>query len=489
MLSYDQYADAWDTAVTADVGGGETVRFFHAIKDGVDVIFVDHPAFLARVWGKTGAKLYGKGSGADWDDNSARFALFNRAALAALDALPFAAGQETDAIIANDWHTALLPVLIADVHRPAGRFTRTKVALCCHNAAFQGRAWPETWEVLGLPASSRAKFAFADGVDKVFSESEGGAPPSPAAGRKFAKLNWLQAGLLSADKVLTVSPHYAAELTSGEAKGVELADVWRKVQVEGIVNGMTAGEWSPATDAFLEVQFDKDSVVEGKAAAKMALQAEVGLPVDPAAPLFGFIGRLEEQKGVDIIIAALPALLSGPGPKPQVVILGTGKPDLEAAVEGLAAAFPEAAAGVVEFSPRIAHLINAGADYALIPSRFEPCGIVQLQAMCCGTIPVVSSTGGLVDTVKEGVTGFHMGTVNPDRLDPADAAALASAARRAADSYGTPAFREMQAACIGQDLSWALPALKWEAVIEEMMGEGGAAAKKAGVVTPAAAVA
>jgi granule-bound starch synthase len=481
------------------VGGGETVRFFHAIKDGVDVVFVDHPAFLARVWGKTGAKLYGRGSGADWDDNTARFALFNRAALAALEALPFTAGQATDAIIANDWHTALLPVLITDVHRPAGRFTATKVALCCHNAAFQGRAWPETWEVLGLPASSRPKFAFADGVDKVFVESEGGAPPTPAAGRKFAKLNWLKAGLLSADKVLTVSPNYAAELMSGEEMGVELAEVWKGVGVEGIANGMSAGEWSPASDAFLEVQFDKDSVVEGKAAAKAALQGEVGLPVDPAAPLFGFIGRLEEQKGVDIILAALPELLGGggggggPGPTPQVVILGTGKADLEASVEGLADAFPGAAAGVVEFSPRLAHLINAGADYALIPSRFEPCGIVQLQAMGCGTIPIVSSTGGLVDTVLDGVTGYHMGPVHADGLDPADGAALAATARRAVAAYGSPAFRAMQAACIGQDLSWAQPALKWEAVIEEMLGEGGGAAaaagKKAGVVTPAVAAA
>jgi len=478
--------------VTADVGGGETVRFFHAIKDGVDVIFVDHPAFLARVWGKTGAKLYGRASGADWDDNSARFALFNRAALAALDALPFTAGQETDCVIANDWHTALLPVLVKDVHRPAGRFTATKVALCCHNAAFQGRAWPETWEVLGLPASSRPLFEFADGVDKVFVESEGGAPPTPAAGRKFAKLNWLKAGLLAADKVLTVSENYAKELTRDASKGVELDGVWRAVGVEGIVNGMSAGEWDPATDAFLDVNFDAASVEAGKAAAKAVLQAEVGLPVDPAAPLFGFIGRLEEQKGVDTIIAALPALLGGSGSgasKAQVVILGTGKKDLEAAVEGLDGAFPGAAAGVVEFSPRLAHLINAGADFALIPSRFEPCGIVQLQAMVAGTIPIVASTGGLVDTVKDGVTGFHVGAVNPDRLDPADAAALADAARRAADAYGTPAHKAMRDACIGQDLSWAQPALKWEAVIEEMVGGGGgASAKKAGVVVPAAAL-
>lgn len=218
------------------------MRFFHAIKDGVDVVFVDHPAFLAKVWGKTGAKLYGRASGADWDDNTARFALFNKAALAALDSLPFCAGQETDAIVANDWHTALLPVLVKEVHRPAGRFPNTKVALCCHNAAFQGRFWPETWGVLGLPASSRPLFEFADGVDKVFVESEGGAAPTPAAGRKFAKLNWLKAGLLTADKVLTVSENYAAELTEDASKGVELDAVWRAVGVEGIVNGERNGD-------------------------------------------------------------------------------------------------------------------------------------------------------------------------------------------------------------------------------------------------------
>ena len=252
---------------------------------------------------------------------------------------------------------------------------------------------------------------------------------------------------------------------------------------------MSAGEWDPATDAFLDVNFDAGSVEAGKAAAKAVLQAEVGLPVDPAAPLMGFIGRLEEQKGVDIIIAALPALLAGPGPKPQVVILGTGKADLEAAILQLDSQFPGSAVGVAEFSPRLAHLINAGADFALIPSRFEPCGIVQLQAMVAGTVPIVSSTGGLVDTVKDGVTGFHFGAVNPDRLEAAAAAARAAAARRAADSYGTPAYKAMRDACIGQDLSWAQPALKWEAMIEEMLGGGGgAAAKKAGVVAPAAAL-
>jgi granule-bound starch synthase len=269
------------------------------------------------------------------------------------------------------------------------------------------------------------------------------------------------------------------------------------VGVEGIVNGMSADDWTPASDAYLAsfgaVNYDKDSFVAGKAAAKAALQAEVGLPVDPAAPLFGFVGRLEEQKGVDVLLASLPAMLGGSGggaPRPQVVVLGTGKAALEAEVEGLADRFPGAAAGVAAFNTPLAHLLFAGCDGLLIPSRFEPCGLIQLQAMAYGALPIVASTGGLVDTVKDGVTGFHLGrALNPDALDPEDAAALAATARKAAALYGTPAFTAMQATAIGQDLSWSRPALKWEAVLSELVdGAGVDAGKKESVITPAAAV-
>jgi granule-bound starch synthase len=173
------------------------------------------------------------------------------------------------------------------------------------------------------------------------------------------------------------------------------------------------------------------------------------------------------------------------------VVLGTGKKSLEAAVTTLSADLPGKAAGVVKFSAPMAHLITAGADFMLVPSRFEPCGLIQLHAMQYGTVPVVASTGGLVDTVKEGVTGFHIGALDPDSLTEADAEAVAATVARAAEVYGTPAYAALRDACIAQDLSWAKPAKKWEGVLSEMFyGAAGptpqATAQKQAVATPVA---
>lgn len=465
---YDQYVDGWDTSVVINIDG-EDVRFFHALKKGVHRVFVDHPWFLAKVWGKTGAKLYGPKSGADFVDNHKRFALFNKAAIEAVKVLPFGPGEDC-VFVANDWHSAMLPVLLKDVYQPRGEFKNTKVALCIHNIAFQGRMWAETFKDLGLPASSQEKFAFQDGNPKLYTEldpmDEDEKPLAPS-GKLFKKVNWLKAGIIAADKLLTVSPNYATEIMSGEDKGVELHSYLAAKGVEGIVNGMDVEEWDPATDKLLSVKYDKTNVFAGKAAAKEQLQAECGLPIDASAPLYAFIGRLEEQKGVDILLAALPEFLSK-NKNAQVVVLGTGKASLEKQVAALDKAYKGQYKGVVKFSAPLAHIITAGADFFMVPSRFEPCGLIQLHAMQYGTVPLVSSTGGLVDTVKEGVTGFHMGALDPDELIKEDASAVAATMERAAQVFSTPLFKEMVQNCISQDLSWAKPARKWEGILEEL---------------------
>jgi granule-bound starch synthase len=461
---YDQYFDAWDTSVVVNVDG-EEVRFFHSIKDGVHRVWIDHPWFLAKIWGQTGSKLYGKVSGADYVDNQKRFALFCKAALESFSALPFMP-EEDSVIVANDWHTALIPVLIKDVMQPAGRFMNAKVAYTIHNIAFQGRFWPETFADLGLPESSKEKFMFEDGYPKIFDEMSPASEASVGAvGQKFAKLNWLKAGVTSCDKLLTVSPTYAKEMASGPQLGVELDDVIAAKGIEGVVNGMDVADWNPALDKFLAFKYNEESMDAGKAYAKASLQREAGLPVQPNVPVFGFIGRLEEQKGVDILLAALDKVA---GTGAQFVILGTGKAALEEEVKSLESRFPGTAVGVVEFNSQVAHLITAGADFMVVPSRFEPCGLIQLHAMTYGTVPLVASTGGLVDTVSEGVTGFQMGAMDPDDLQEEDAEAVATAITRAVEVYGTPAFEKMRHACISQDLSWAGPALKWEAILTEL---------------------
>lgn len=483
---YDQYKDAWDTSVVINVMG-EDVRFFHTAKKGVDRVWVDHPMFLAKVWGKTGSKLYGQKSGADYIDNPKRFRMFCEAAIEAARALPFGPGEDC-IFVANDWHSAMVPVLLKEKYQPSGQFTSAKSVFTIHNIAFQGRFWPESLEDLELPPSALEKFDFTDGYPKVYSEltpkleSESG---KPAAGA-FPKVNWMKAGILSSDRNLTVSPNYATEITSSPCKGVELDKYLRATGIEGIVNGMDTTEWNPALDKYLDVKYNKSTVFMGKAAAKEALQAEVGLEVDPTVPLFGYIGRLEEQKGVDILMKALPKVLASGNV--QVVILGTGKKQFETMVKALDKQFP-GAKGVVKFSAPLAHMITAGADFLMVPSRFEPCGLIQLHAMQYGTVPVVSSTGGLVDTVKEGVTGFQMGAMDPDELLEEDADAVAATMERAAEVFGTPQYDEMVAACIRQDLSWKEPAKKWEGVLEEVMkGSAEGTTKKGEVQVPVALV-
>lgn len=465
---YDQYSDAWDTSVVVNIDG-ENVRFFHSIKKGVHRVWVDHPSFLAKVWGKTGSKLYGPKTGADFVDNHKRFALFNKAAIEATRVLPFGFGEDV-VFVANDWHSALVPVLIKDYYQPKGQFKKAKTALCIHNIAFQGRMWEDAFGEMKLPTSALEKFKFVDGVPKVYTEKSplDESETAPKAGGSYKKINWLKAGILAADKLVTVSPNYASEIAANPAGGVELDRYIReKGGATGIVNGMDVEEWDPRLDKYLTIPYDKTNVYVGKAAAKEALQAEAGLPVNPNVPIFSFIGRLEEQKGVDILLAAIPKIVAK-CPNAQIVILGTGKAKFEKALETLNKSSKGNVKCVVKFSAPLAHLITAGADFILVPSRFEPCGLIQLHAMQYGTVPIVSSTGGLVDTVKEGKTGFHMGALDQDKLDPADAEALASTVARASQAFSTPLFKEMVYNCISQDLGWSKPAKKWEGVLEQL---------------------
>lgn len=175
---YDQYKDAWDTSIVINVMGQE-VRFFHTVDKGVDRVWVDHPTFLAKIWGQTGSMLYGKKSGADFSDNPVRFRLFCEAAIEACRALPFGPGEDVT-FIANDWHAALVPVLLKDKYKPMGQFKDAKSAICVHNIAFQGRFWPESLAKLALPPTSIQNFEFTDGVPIVFDEASRNLEPIPS---------------------------------------------------------------------------------------------------------------------------------------------------------------------------------------------------------------------------------------------------------------------------------------------------------------------
>ncbi|XP_042503510.1 granule-bound starch synthase 1, chloroplastic/amyloplastic-like [Macadamia integrifolia] len=456
---YDQFKDAWDTNVLVEMKIGdriEAVRFFHCYKRGVDRVFVDHPMFLEKVWGKTGSKIYGPTTGVDYEDNQLRFSMLCQAALEAPRVLNlnnneyFSGSYGEDVVfIANDWHTALLPCYLKSMYKPMGIYKNAKVAFCIHNIAYQGRFGFSDFSLLNLPDQYRSSFDFMDGHEK------------PVEGRK---INWMKAGILESDRVVTVSPYYAQELISGEQKGVELDNIIRKTGITGIVNGMDVQEWNPSMDKYIDVKYDATTVFEAKPLLKEVLQAEVGLPVDGKIPVIGFIGRLEEQKGSDILAKAISQFI---GENVQMVVLGTGKKNMEKQIEQLEIKYPEKVRGVAKFNVPLAHMIIAGADFVLIPSRFEPCGLIQLHAMRYGTVPIVASTGGLVDTVKEGSTGFQMGGFNVecDAVDPADVTAIATTVKRALTTYGTPAFAEMVVNGMAQDLSWKGPSKEWEQML------------------------
>lgn len=466
---YDQYKDAWDTDVVIELKVGdkiEKVRFFHCRKRGVDRVFVDHPWFLEKVWGKTQSKIYGPRAGVDYQDNQLRFSLLCQAALEAPRVLNlndnkyFSGPYGEDVVfVANDWHTSLLPCYLKTMYKPKGMYKSAKVVFCIHNIAYQGRFAFKDFGLLNLPDQFKSSFDFIDGYNK------------PVKGRK---INWMKAGILESDQVLTVSPNYAQELVSGEDKGVELDNIIRlcKNEIIGIVNGMDVQEWNPLTDKYIGVKYDASTVMDAKPLLKEALQAEVGLPVDRNIPVIGFIGRLEEQKGSDILVAAIPQFIKE---NVQIIVLGTGKKPMEKQLEQLEILYPEKASGVAKFNVPLAHMIIAGADFILIPSRFEPCGLIQLHAMRYGTVPIVASTGGLVDTVKEGFTGFQMGSlsVECEAVDPVDVTAVSTTVRRALATYGSQALAEMMKNGMAQDLSWKGPAKKWEEVLLNLGVAGG----------------
>ncbi|CAA2955520.1 granule-bound starch synthase [Olea europaea subsp. europaea] len=219
---YDQYKDAWDTSVLVEIEVGgriETVRFFHCYKRGVDRVFVDHPMFLEKVWGKTASKIYGPNTGIDYKDNQLRFSLLCQAALMAPRVLNLTSSKyfsgpygEDVIFIANDWHTALLPCFLKTMYQSRGIYMNAKVAFCIHNIAYQGRFAFSDFYLLGLPDNYKSSFDFIDGYEK------------PVEGRK---INWMKAGILESHLVLTVSPYYAQELVSGVDKGVELDNIIR----------------------------------------------------------------------------------------------------------------------------------------------------------------------------------------------------------------------------------------------------------------------
>ncbi len=389
----------------------------------VPCLLVDIPAYFDRP-----GHPYVGADGRDWPDNAERFDAFARVVVAlALDQAGLS--WQPDVVHCHDWQTGLVPALLDEERaRPATIYT-------IHNLAYQGLFPQDTFRSLGLPP-------------RLW---------SPDAMEFYGRLSFMKGGLVFADLLSTVSPTYAREiLTPALGYGLEGLLRHRSAQLSGILNGIDSSLWNPAHDPWLAATYDRHHL-DGKAVNKQALQARVGLPPKPDAPLLGMIGRLVEQKGPDLLLAVLPELMHE---RVQCVILGSGEARYEDAVRDAVRSYPDRVAAHIGFDEGLAHLIEAGADMLLMPSRFEPCGLNQMYSLRYGTVPVVRRTGGLNDTVVD-ATEDHLaaGVANGVVFEEPDAGALLRAVRRSVGLYRQPAlWRQLIETGMAQDFSWEVAA-------------------------------
>jgi starch synthase len=357
---------------------------------------------------------YQDASGADWPDNPLRFGLLARAAALVARRLP------ADVVHANDWPAGLVPLLL-DKEIPS--------VLTVHNLAFQGN-FDALWvHKLGLPP---ACFTME--------------------GAEFhGQLSFLKAGLAYADAITTVSPTYAREIQGAELGfGMDGLLRHRAAALTGILNGIDTDLWDPAKDGFIDFHYGSSSL-EGKSRNKSALQKLLGLEVRADVPLFGVVSRLTHQKGTDLVAAVAEELVAIPA---QLAVLGAGNRDQEAMLSHLNEKFPGKIGVRIGFDEGLAHRIEAGADFFLMPSRYEPCGLNQMYSQRYGTPPVARATGGLADTIADGQTGLLF-----ERAEPG---ALLAAVRRAATLWRDELRRlAMQQAGMARDFGWARSARRY----------------------------
>jgi starch synthase len=406
----------------------------------VTVLFIDQPEFFDR------PALYGDASG-DYGDNCARFCFFSRAVMEACRTLVL----RPDVLHANDWQTGLVPALLEAEYRSQPGFETTGSVFTIHNLAYQGHFWHWDFPLTGLDW-------------RYF---------NPHQMEHWGGLNLLKTGITFANKVTTVSPTYAWEITTPlGGMGLDGVLAERANDLVGILNGIDPDEWNPAIDPHLPTNYDATTVFERKPRCKEFLQKELNLPVRPDVPLFGLVGRMVDQKGFDLIATAAEQMLQLDA---QFCFLGTGDPRYESLVRHLANSYHGKVAAVIGFDNGLAHRIEAGSDAFLMPSRFEPCGLNQMYSLAYGTIPVVRSVGGLKDTVVDAnPKHLFLGTATGFRFDDYDANGLLWAVRRAADLYPKKnLWHQLMRTGMAQDFSWSKSAKRYEEVYRQARERGG----------------
>jgi len=395
---------------------------------------VDLPTFRRRHAGP-----YADAELRPYPDDAEAFDAFARAtALVAGDRLGL--GWRPDLIHCNEWHTGLVPVRLLLDHIP------TPTVFTIHNLAYRGLFPAAAWPRLGLP-------------DWLF---------NPEGLEFHGQVCFMKGGLNFASRLTAVSPNYAAEILTPEGgEGLDGVLRRRAPVLDGVLNGIDEARWDPVRDPALPRSYSARHP-EGKRAAREALAIASGLaPVPESALLLAFVGRLVPQKGVDLIIAALPSLLAEGR---RLVVLGEGEPALADALRAAAAAHPGRVALALRHDDDLARRVYAGADALLMPSRSEPCGLAQLYALRYGTLPIARAVGGLRDTVRDEAFGGDP----PDGFlfEPATAAALAAAVARTARVHADPPrWRRRVVAALRRDLGWSKPAAAYAAVYRAALAE------------------
>ncbi len=362
--------------------------------------------------------------GEPWPNNAERFALFCRIAVeVSMDRV--SQDWKPDIVHCNDWQSGLVPALLSLEHnRPATVFT-------IHNMAYQGLFSGDTAATLNLP----------------------GQLVHPQGLEFHGMLSFIKGGLVYADHITTVSPTYALEIqTPTYGYGLEGLLDHRKEFLGGIINGIDLDQWNPETDVYLKHHYSSKALTN-KYANKTELQSQLRLPVNAKIPVFGLIGRLVEQKGIDLIIDCLAEILAMPV---QLAFLGSGDKNVEQRLQNLAQLYPGKIALTIGYNEALAHLIEAGSDIFLMPSRFEPCGLNQMYSQRYGTIPVVRKTGGLADTVVDTLPEtIANNTATGIVFNEATASSLLEAVKRALVLYSHPDdWKKIQINGMNKDFSW-----------------------------------
>ncbi len=389
------------------------------LPSGVPLYVLDCPEMYLR-----GGGAYQDEHGLDWADNAQRFGLFSRIG-ALLGSAETPLSWKPHILHCNDWQSGLAPAYLQYAKAPA------RTLMTIHNLAFQGNFPPAVVPELGLPWECY----------------------QPEGVEFYGNLSFLKAGLYYADHITTVSPSYAKEIqTEALGFGMQGLLAHRNKHLSGILNGIDTTEWNPAADAYLAHTYDA-AHLSGKAANKRELQQRLGLQVDAKIPLFGLVSRFAHQKGLDVVLAAAAKLVSLPA---QLVLLGSGDVEMQREALALAHHHSGKVAVYVGFDEGLAHLVEAGADIFLMPSRFEPCGLNQMYSQRYGTPPLVHATGGLIDTVIDcNPASLANGSASGFVFEQMDAASLLAAARRAIAAYkDKKTWKALQQNCMGKDFSW-----------------------------------